>query len=381
MREDSTRAPMGPCALVPPLRESWRVQWTHVPGKLALVKDGRVFLKGSHGLLSAREEGTGVELWAHKQGSPALVVEDELLAWVGGDSLDIVECSTGRLRRSLPWPVAPDTGSVGESLICAWDEELYSGNVGSGSIQWRKPSPARMTFQGVLAADGERIVIGLGPVSIATPGARVIALSLREGREVWATDVSDLAWADVGNSRPGRVQGVLVIYRDLVIVEVMKHYIVGLSLRDGRRMWTWHLPNMAVWQGYLYNDRYHVIGGFGSYHVLDAATGKLLFETDLRRTLPKGLSKEHPHAPLLVSETHIWTGSLGPHLLAFDRETGEYAWHYSPKGGGSTAFGGAYFMSVNGRLYYGDMAFRMYCLEEENPTDPELKRQRGPCQR
>jgi len=34
-------------------------------------------------------------------------------------------------------------------------------------------------------------------------------------------------------------------------------------------------------------------------------------------------------------------------------------------------------MSVNGRLYYTDMSFRLYCLEEKEPTDPILKAQRG----
>jgi hypothetical protein len=110
--------------------------------------------------------------------------------------------------------------------------------------------------------------------------------------------------------------------------------------------------------------------------VLDASTGEVLFERDLRETLPKELKPSSPHAPILVSETHVFTGSLGPHVIAFDRPTGDYSLSHAAKGGGSTSFGGAYFMSVNGRLYYADMASRMHCLEEENPTDPTLKEER-----
>jgi outer membrane protein assembly factor BamB len=77
---------------------------------------------------------------------------------------------------------------------------------------------------------------------------------------------------------------------------------------------------------------------------------------------------------MVVSETNTYIGTLDGYIIAFERDTGRYAWHHRPRSGTGM---GSYLMTVNGRLYYTDMTFRLYCLEEEEPTDPVLRAQRG----
>ena len=112
----------------------------------------------------------------------------------------------------------------------------------------------------------------------------------------------------------------------------------------------------------LYGDRYYVTGANGTYHLINAASGQTVLESQLSDSLPKKLKKAWGWLPILVSETHLFVGSHEGHVIAFDRESGQYAWSYYPKGGGGVT---RYFVSKNRRFYYADFCFRLYCLEEQ----------------
>jgi len=135
----------------------------------------------------------------------------------------------------------------------------------------------------------------------------------------------------------------------------------------------WRCRRGRTDDGYLYDGRYYVNSGLGTYHVLDPLTGRELLSADLRATLPKKLDGLVPHGSMLISDTHAYIGTIEGYIVAFERETGAYSWHHRPRGGTGM---GSYLMSANGRLYYTDMSFRLYCLEEENPTDPVLMLQK-----
>lgn len=369
---------MVPCHLAPPLRESWMMKCDGAFDVLDLVRvdDSMLYLKRPRtGKLTALREETRGQVWVYPIGFAAadLLSNGTVFSWAEADRLHLIEAKTGKPVRVLDCPTAGKPAVVGDILVAqAYKDNrasLFAMDLRAETQRWRVTAPEGVFIEGLYCLTSSRVVYGVGKSTL-------VALALEDGRELWRHSIAELTWNDVGKVAPGYVQGAIVGYRDSVIVEVGKHYVVALSLQDGRRLWTWHLPNMAVWQGYLYGDRYYAIGGFGSYHILDASSGEVLFETDLHKTLPPQLQRFHPHAPFLVSETHVFTATLGPYVLAFERETGEYAWSHAAKDGGDTSHGGAYFMSANGRLYYGDMAFRMYCLEEEYPTDPTLARQR-----
>lgn len=166
-----------------------------------------------------------------------------------------------------------------------------------------------------------------------------------------------------------------MVWGDHVIFEVYRNGVVAFGRRDGRRAWA-HRFRAALCQGYVYDGRYWALTTMGDLVVFEPSSGRVLLERNLKRGLPKKLAGVSIRKPLLVSETHVFTGSHDGYVLAFDRQTGNYVWRHRAKGGASTDHDGSYFASANGRLYYSDVSNRVYCLEEVNPTDPVLRSQR-----
>jgi hypothetical protein len=197
----------------------------------------------------------------------------------------------------------------------------------------------------------------------------MVARGLLDGRELWRRKIPKRP-----DCLPEPQRGICLA-GNTVIYKLWGGVVLGVSAGTGEILWTFATGGDQTMDVALCGDRYHVLGRDGGYFVLDASTGRTLLKANLKSTLPGKLSKLRDFFPLLVSETHAWVG-VGPgYLMAFDRHTGEYAWHRLPKGAGSFQ-GQTSFASANGRFYYSDCSARMYWLEEENPTDPVLKAQR-----
>lgn len=143
----------------------------------------------------------------------------------------------------------------------------------------------------------------------------------------------------------------------MVILEVWNGHLVGLSAKDGRRRW---ILECGAVTGYLYGDRYYRLSARG-YQMVDPRTGKVLLER--RLSVPAALKRDGvmPTMPLLVSETHAFAGSDAGYVIAFERDTGEYAWSFRPRGGQGIAT----FHAEDGRLYYRDISLTVYCLAQE----------------
>lgn len=252
---------------------------------------------------------------------------------------------------------------VGDTLVVWRIRYVYAADLRSGQLLWRLDTSAtEAPISGSPCANQDAVFFGL-------PG-RVVARGLTDGRELWSQALPTLLC-----SRPTPTRGLCVL-GDLVVALLEGEGVVGLSARTGSIVWQYE-HGERITDGALYGDRYYVLGAYGQFAVLDVGSGKALGRTDLRRSLPGKLAKvKGDFFPLLVSETHAWIG-LGPgYVIAFDKQSSEYAWHRWPKGAGSFQ-GQTYFASANGRLYYADMSCRLYWLEEENPTDPVLKAQRA----
>jgi hypothetical protein len=75
----------------------------------------------------------------------------------------------------------------------------------------------------------------------------------------------------------------------------------------------------------------------------------------------------------------LFTGTMQGSILAFERDTGKFAWAGKPKKGGPTDIWPREFATANGRLYYADTGFRLWCMEEVTPSDPgrHVKRKSG----
>jgi outer membrane protein assembly factor BamB len=209
-------------------------------------------------------------------------------------------------------------------------------------------------FSSIFCATDDRIIVGQDEL--------VLALSSETGRLLWEHSVADLPLRMPGEEdRPGTTGGICRIHSNIVIVTVPKDFLLGLSVENGERLWTWTSDlhrAVAAGAGYLYGGRYYQTGANGSYHIIDANTGVTVFETVLTQGLPKKQHTAWGWSPILISETHVFVGSRDGQILAFVRDSGEYVWSIVPKRGSSVTD----FASVNERLYCTDLGGRLHCL-------------------
>jgi outer membrane protein assembly factor BamB len=97
------------------------------------------------------------------------------------------------------------------------------------------------------------------------------------------------------------------------------------------------------------DGRVYALGGTGRLHVLDLATGRVIWEVDVGEeagaSIPEyGVS----HSPLVLDDVVVVAagGSRGGSLVAYDRETGERAWS---GGSGSAAYSSPVLVELAGR--------------------------------
>ena len=203
-----------------------------------------------------------------------------------------------------------------------------------------------------------------------------MALSLDKGAVLWRQPEAAELPETLKGRRAGSTDGFAIVYDGIVIFRFGTN-IAGLDTTDGRVVWS--RPLVKATDTYLYDGRYYVTTAAGKYHTLDPHTGAVLVSADLTKTLPAEIRKQRPSswAPMLVSETHTFVGTRQGWLLAFERDTGVYAWSFRPRKGGEISHRSpGYFASANGRFYYADLSTCLYCLEEENPSDPVLIEER-----
>jgi outer membrane protein assembly factor BamB len=369
-RERASRAGMAPRYLAPPLTLVRRTEATGIIWHRPFVDDG-IEIRQAQGKAIATDEA-GTLLWTdRKKGEPALVCDQGVLIWRAGTA-ELLDPLSGRANARLPGRACIETLAIGDVLVgmsyAKGSNLMLASSLQSRMGLWtyRPDTKGPQNISGIFCADERGVYLGL------SDGA-LVGLSLSEGKEMWRQESAGMQ--ESGKPRVA-VKGFLTAYGNSVIVRYATN-VAAVSTRDGRVLWM-----RDIWgtlDGYLYGDRYYVTTDRGGYHVLDPKTGKVLLSADLLATLPKAVrsSPIMNFAPMLVSETHVFVGTREGYLLAFERETGRYAWHFLPKNAGVINYNGSYFSSVNGRFYYADMSFAEYCLEEETPTDTVLKERRA----
>lgn len=367
-REGASRVASAPCHVAPPLREVWRESSKGMVWHRPLIQDGLVVRHASHGVTVGLDEWTWAQRWSRRKGA-AFLHEGLLYFWKSARRLELVGAD-GRKQSTRTVPCGIDVAQVRDILV-GWDFDKgrYAFGADLRDVEriwrYRPPLDDSHSIQGIFCADERGVYLGLSDGS-------VVGLSLRDGEEMWRQPAAGFQEAGKPKRTP---MGFLTAHDGRVIVRYPSN-VAAVSTRDGRVVW----QQGDVWgtaDGYLYDGRYYVTAVSGEYCVLDPRTGKVLLRADLRATLPRDVKPPlWDFAPLLVSETHVFTGTGQGWLLAFERDTGRYAWHFRPKGGGPISTRSC-FSSVNGRLYYSDLSYAEYCLEEETPTDPVLKERRA----
>jgi len=354
------RVPQGPIELAPPLSFVWtRPQRTAMT--VPLIDRGLLFLDNEARGTSAFDEGGGQLRWSsEKPCGPGLVHQSLLLTARAGGLMQFLDVDTGKLAASLPTDIRGGSWavSVGDCVVSGATGREWCYDVVGRRTVWRHPWKTRIGQAGGFGVSERCIVNGV-------MGGAIRGVSLETGELLWETSVADLAYyvLNLGTTEPGQAQGPFRIFGSTTLFNV-EHYVVCLSLESGERRWKWGDTSDAVREGFLYGDRYYVLTKLGRLCVLNAATGAQEESFDLGDEAARAVDRARVTSPLLVSETHVWTGSWQGYVFAFDRRTGQLSWHYLPEGGMTTEIAGNTFVAANSRLYYADGTWRFYCLKE-----------------
>jgi len=281
--------------------------------------------------------------------------------------VDALEEATGRfLRTLLQWPSLTREIIRDERLLCATShggEAVCAVGLDDGAVRWRWPVEDDRGVWGQLGVDSESVYLSLrdGPV---------VALDLKTGRERWRQSLADLTWKLGLQPQPGQTLGGPTVIGDRVIFDGYGGWITGFSAGGGERLWT-HQAGADVSQSVVHDAQYHALTRSGELVTLDPADGRLVATLNLDRKVPRPAVRiSRLTMPLLVSDTHTFTGSEEGHVLAFERPKGKYVWSHQPKRAATTAHDGNRFVASGRRRYYTDMSLRLYCLEEDRSAVP-----------
>jgi outer membrane protein assembly factor BamB len=265
------------------------------------------------------------------------------------ENYDALNPDTGEPVRSFAHSCGPDAVIEGGLVIGGFGPRLTAMSRSTGRLVWSKDfgEDPGAWVAGALAATPTQVIVGIGD--------GVTAFGVADGRERFHASFDDLT---AGSKSTGRVRGPVVVVGDSALVELTSGFLVAVSLRDGQRRW---VVEGGALDGYLYRDRYYRVSP-RRYQIVDPSSGRLLLERVIR--LPPALVREagSPDRPILVSETHVFTGSRTGFVLAFERESGKYAWSTRPKGARGTYYTANYFTTARGRLIYGDVSGTIFCL-------------------
>ncbi len=240
------------------------VAFTSMP----LPHGDRVFVADTGGSLAALDSETGDELWEQDVGSPvygAPAVTGDLVV-VGTEVGEVVayRIATGEeaWRREL------DAGAVPASLLVA-DGAIYAATEGGslaalspadGAVTWTMPVGGRVT-RGPAFAHGTLYVgvAGIGLLAI-DPSTQVVR---------WT---AQLGPGEVGT--PAVSGGRVYVARGLLAVDA-EHDLVALDVRDGREIWTFPSPGgEQMHVGAIAHGRVYAVSEGGSLYAIDPTTGR-----------------------------------------------------------------------------------------------------------
>ena len=380
------------CTLKPPMKLLSAIEYPELRQLyLPVAHHGRVFMRTPEKKLVAMDEASGEVLWENADELiwfPELIWRDRLVGHYnkkvrveGGAILDesvglaLIDLQTGRTERVLECDSSQQKLAGGSTLLGGSLGAVRALDFDTGKTIWTwKSEPEHYVTPSSLAADARAVYFGLD--------GWLVALDQRTGHEVWRSSIPEMIdnMVDLKNRYGNLVDPVVhnsAVHGEFLVCEA-GFWVVGLRLKDGKRQWVWGREGYDVSGMSLYNGLCYVYLHDGHLVRLEPATGRVVSDHDLTRGLPKELRGAVPTKPFLVSDTHVFTGSRRGAVMAFERETGRYAWSLQPKGAAATGdFFGSGFVVGDKRLYYSDASLRVYCLAED-PTTHGGQAEKGP---
>lgn len=205
-------------------REQWEKTYPGLSSPMLLAGD-RLFLASEPGQVTALRTADGERIWqtslgAPASGAPVLLDDGRLLVSTTRDSLYVVETERGRItdRHRLPARVSAPPALRGETVVLP----LQSGHVAaldatSLEERWRAHVGGPVLAAPVLTSDGT----------------------------VYALARSGEAWSISSEGTPRRLAalgaaatGALTVTANVVLVGLLDGRLVALSRRDGRELWS-----------------------------------------------------------------------------------------------------------------------------------------------
>mgnify|MGYP000207779573 CR=1 FL=1 len=362
--------------LAPPLRLAWVAENVAPHAPLVSAAHAFFFTRGADCL--CLDVVSGMLIWRYSiKGffcAPELVVGDRVYVALRGrgtdqsrDGYHVIDIASGERRSSMA--CTPRSGVVFfEGLIVGADAAIEAIDAKSGATVWVRPEAGLGLFPYYFTHIEDRLVFG-------RENGDVVCIATRTGKQLWKTTVKELVWDAPHDPKPGVVHGPIFGCSDRLVVNVSRHHLVCLSLKSGRRLW--HHEGF-VSEGCL-SDKKLVTR---LNQIFDLETGKQLPWPDRQTAIPLRLDKKFLlKGRPIVSSTHRFDATWSGYLSGWDLRTGDVTWIARPEFAIGALDTGETFAIRNGRLYYADSNWSVYCFEEEAPTDPVLARQRAPAGR
>ncbi len=275
-----------------------------------------------------------------------------------GEGYHILEPSTGAVRRRLSCEARSGVVPI-EDLLLGADIAVEAVSAKDGATVWRREEPEQLgSVPYQFALGGDCVVYG-------RRNGDVVCVAARTGQERWQTTVRDLMWDGPADPKPGCVFGEIAILGDRAILNVSRHHLVCLSLKSGGRLW--HHEGF-VDQGCLVGHEY-ITAPRG---VIDVRTGD-----HLRLPTPQKVFAEDARKLMIgagticATEKHVFHATWSGYIWAWERSTGDVVWCERPPGATGAFNSGQTFAICDGRLYYADANWTVYCYESGTDPAPE----------
>jgi outer membrane protein assembly factor BamB len=242
---------------------------------------GRLYAANGYGIIAAMDPATGKKLWEKNIGSP---IRSSPTA--AGDRLFVVSsqgrffCLNGADGAEL-WAVRglQQTASLvnnaspavdGDTVVVPYSSgDLVALRVKDGTSVWTENLTRTRSFSQMDSlTDAARPAIDSGVVYAVGHAGRMVATQIKSGERLWSLNMA-------GTQTPW-------VVGETVFVVTTGGQLNALSRRDGKVQWTTQLPDAKVWSGpTLAGGALWLVSNKGLMVSVDAITGKLGGKLDI----------------------------------------------------------------------------------------------------
>jgi outer membrane protein assembly factor BamB len=293
-----------------------------------VIAQGRIFTLDAAGLVSARDEQGGAEIWRvnlaprngrdkDAYGGGVAYADDTLYVSSGYRFVTALDAASGKVkwRTATPSPVhgAP-TVSGGRVFVVDIEDQLMAFSVADGAVVWNYQAleePARVISASSAAIAGDVVVAPFA-------SGEVSAFSAVNGNALWS-DTLTFTSRNNALSEIRDVAGRPVIYRGDVFAGSHSGMFGSISLRDGSRHWD--LPIATITTPLPAGDVVYVTDQAGNLICVARESGQVFWTVDLNAGVKKKKDNAVWSGPLLASDKLIVVSTKGD-AVALNPKTG-----------------------------------------------------------